>query len=213
MIDNRLYKNLSQTEKYLFSMASLFKNIYVYRNGGYILVPLLYSSADRLYDIANMRDLTEIFDRKYDLRSVTPSLSYELYNPFIDPVRQLNRTKAIDGNWNPTPMTLDTRLYCRAKTKTELLQIYESIIPIFQPNVNLDVTIDDSVTNDINIKMIDSEMILPMIYSRQDKDFNEFTLYFHIDCNYNRIKKSPEGQELSFDIITDKNDNLEGYDG
>ena len=219
MINTLDYKNLSQTEKYLFSFASLFKDIYIFRNGGYILVPVLYSSGQKLYDIANMRDMSEVFGKNYSISNVVPQLAIEFFNPFMDSMRQLNKTNSENGNWNPAPLTLDTRLYCRTKHKTDLFQIFEMIVPIFQPNVNLNVTIYDGsdggepIINDIDIQMIDVEMDLPMVRGREEQDLEEFTLYFHIDCNFNRVKKTPVGKVLDFEIITDKNDNLEEYDG
>ena len=212
MIDNFDNKILSQTEKYVFSFASLFSNIYVYRNGGYILVPLMYASNSKIYDIANHRDLTKIFDKQFDLRGLSPSLSYEIYNPFMDENRQLQRTNSDEfGTWNPTPLTLDVRIYGRAKTKSEILQIFESIVPMFQSNINLNVNIDDDHSVDINIKMVDTEMLLPMSYERKARTFEEFTIYFHIDVEYYRIKKDLSGKELDFEIITEKNDFLEGF--
>ena len=146
------------------------------------------------------------------MRGITPALSYELYNPFVDSNRQLQRTNAdSNGVFNPTSLTLDVRLYGRAKTKSEILQMFEAIVPIFQPNINLDVNVTDDLQCDINIGMIDTEISVPMSYERKQRGFEEFTLYFHIDVNYFRVKKELIGKDLGFEIITEKNDFLEGF--
>ena len=143
----------SQIRKYVGTFGKLFSQLHVQRvddNGDpqqLEIVPLKYSPKDSFVYKANQDPQ---LDRQPAIK--LPHMGFELTSVARDENRSRTSTQRITlqestdntgqtFTYVPVPVQLSFDLTIGAKTQTELFQIIEQIIPLFDPDLSLNVTI------------------------------------------------------------------------
>lgn len=142
MLANQTFYNKT-TEKAIIAFGNMFSNVYVTRqdqSGNTIKtihVPVSYAPKEKF--LAREQSQPNIDNSTEEL--TLPRLSFEITGFQRDPSRQMNamqqRKAVVAGQtnsvFNPVPYNLTVALYAVAKYQTDALQMFEQIVPIFNP--------------------------------------------------------------------------------
>lgn len=135
------------TEKAIIAFGNLFSNIYIERydsNGVLkkrIQVPCSYAPKEKF--LSRERQQPDIDKQTEEL--TLPRLAFEITGISRDSSRQMNgnmlRRGVVNGqvnsSFNPVPYDLTVTLYAVAKTQSDALQMFEQIVPTFNPSYTL----------------------------------------------------------------------------
>lgn len=195
MLNNGPYYNQT-TEKAIVAFANLFKDMYIVRmkqDGTVektIRVPVSYAAKEKF--LAREQQQPNIDNSTEEM--TLPRLSFEITGLQPDASRRMNpmqQRKAVVGGqvnsvFNPAPWNLNVSLYAIAKYQTDALQMFEQIVPIFNPMyiVTVKAMPQLNLTDDVPI-------ILDTVQHEDNYDakFQErrvvvFTFNFTIQLNY-----------------------------
>lgn len=154
--------------KAIVAFANLFNNMYIARYDENnveverIKVPIAYGPRQKF--IRRLERIGTDFDQaKVKLENYLPRLAFEMQNITFDPSRKLsamNQTVVYNSATNAirryerVPYNLELSLSILAKNTEDALQIFEQIIPYFQPEYT--VTVDMNQT--------DKEVSVPIVF-------------------------------------------------
>lgn len=137
----------STTKKMISVFGTIFNELYIATPSGnkrvkYQKVPIEYGPRDKWLERITKRENLE--DSRIAIKF--PRMSYKFENFEVDPNKRINRlhrlrhtedTSTSNTQLVDVPYTADVTLSIGAKTETEVFQIVEQILPIFNPDVNL----------------------------------------------------------------------------
>jgi len=138
------------TRRAVIAFGVMFNNLEVRRRdaAGNIIqtlrVPLAYAAKNKM--LARIQALPDIDTQKVQV--ILPRMSFEVISFEYDGARKINnvnsfsqvtsQTKA-NRVYGPTPYNITMNLYCYTKNQDDGLQIFEQIVPAFNPDFNVTV--------------------------------------------------------------------------
>lgn len=149
MFDNKVWYH-GITRKAIVAFGVMFNNINVRRkdNNGTVIqtlrVPLSYAAKNKMLS----RILRLPVAEKAEVQVQLPRMSFEVIAFEYDGARKINlmnQTKTVINAtqakrvYGPTPYNLTINLYAYAKNQDDGLQIFEQIVPAFNPDFNVTV--------------------------------------------------------------------------
>jgi hypothetical protein len=184
------------TEKAIIAFGNLFKNVYIERckqDGTVektIQVPVSYGPKEKFLAREQQQPNIDFSTEELTL----PRLAFEITGFQPDASRRMNpmqqRKAVVNGQtnsvFNPAPWNLNVSLYAIAKYQTDALQMFEQIIPMFNPSyiVTMKSLPELNLTDDVPI-------ILDTVQHEDtyDQKFEQrrivtFTFNFTIQMNY-----------------------------
>ena len=206
--------------KLVVAFGTMFNNVQISVEGNNITLPLSYSPRQRF--MAKVRQ-AQIGNAEIGL--TLPRMAFELSNISYDAQRKLNSltpmwishstgTETADIQYQRVPYNIDISLYALVRETEEGLQIVESILPYFTPELN--ISINDVVKHDIPLTLNstsfqdDYEGTLSGTQARTitwNFDFTAKTYLYHPA----RTEKYISGSNIVFKLVDEDNPHdLEG---
>ena len=149
MFDNKIYYH-GTTRKAIIAFGAMFNKIQIQRKDGNnnvvqrLRVPLSYSPKNKMLTIIQQLPNPD----NVQIQTVVPRLSFEIIAFEYDGARKtnsMNQTSTPVGQssakrvYGPVPYNLTVNLYAYAKNQEDGLQIFEQIVPAFNPDFNVTV--------------------------------------------------------------------------
>lgn len=149
MFDGKTFYHQT-TRRAIIAFGVMFNNLQVRRRdqGGNIIqslrVPLAYAAKDKM--LARIKALPDA--DKLEKQVILPRLSFEVISFEYDGARKINSMNTygkVTGQntasrvYGPTPYNLTINLYAYSKNQDDGLQIFEQIVPAFNPDFNVTV--------------------------------------------------------------------------
>lgn len=138
------------TRKAIVAFGAMFNSLQVRRRDGNgeiqqtIRVPLAYAPKNKM--LTRIQQHADIDNPRQEI--TLPRLSFEVIAFEYDGQRKINSMNSTAATVNqttakrvygPTPYNLTVNLYCYAKNQDDGLQIFEQIVPAFNPDFNVTV--------------------------------------------------------------------------
>lgn len=159
--------------KAVVAFANLFNNIYIARYDSNkveverIKVPIAYGPRQKF--IRRLERIGTDFDQAaVKLENYLPRLSFEMQNITFDSSRKLSTMNSTVAYLNESqtkrryervPYNIDLSLSIMTKNTEDALQIFEQIIPYFQPEYTVSLNINDTDT-DVDVPVVFKNCIL-----------------------------------------------------
>lgn len=177
MFDNKIFYH-GITRKAIIAFGAMFNKILVYRKNSsnevvqHLRVPLAYAPKNKM--LTRIQQLPNADNMQAEI--TLPRLSFEIIAFEYDGARKTNSmnqtASAISQTsakrvYGPVPYNLTVNLYAYAKNQEDGLQIFEQIVPAFNPDFNVTV----NYIPDLNIKH-DLPIILNSVSFQDDYEGN-----------------------------------------
>lgn len=195
------YNQLDQYQKYMIAVANKFNKICVprYDNNGnlvkYIIVPIIFSQNDKLYDIANSNTyINPINNNTIETNYPVPSMSIEIMGLEIDHNRKISEINNIGENdeaFSPLPIILDMTLSIETKKLADMLKIFEQILPLFPNKQCSFVNVYNSFNDEIKIVLENVTTNFPSEFERNVQDYWLAEYEFKVYAKSFKIPKQP----------------------
>lgn len=190
------------TVKVMAGFLTMLNNVKIERHDGVVTkVPLRYGNRQKY-----LKYLDQTRDLGYDkpqIRRRLPFMAYEIIDFEYDSERQksklqplrlqnLNDSDSVVKLFQPTPYNLTIELTIVARKESEVFQIFEQIVPYFQPEFVVNIKPIEGITNhvdDIPFKLLSATFQA----DKEDKetiDEREFIITFQCPVKYYSQVKS-----------------------
>lgn len=192
------FEQIDQFQKCLIATASIFHDIYVPRYNNvlvsYVIVPIIFSHNDRLWDIANSNTLiNQINDNQIETNYVVPAMSLELSGIEIDNNRKISEISILDnenGIMTPIPIILDLILHIETKKTADLLKILEQILPMFPNKIAIPLNkLNETSIDELIISFENLSVDLPSEMARYDADICSAEISLKVQTKLYRIPR------------------------
>lgn len=190
------------TEKALAGFITLFNNVKIRREDGTIhKVPLKYGNRTKY--LKYIEQLKNVEYSQAQVRRKLPLMSFQIIDLEYDGDRQKSKIQPIkfinpdDRStvvklFQPTPYNITVDLTIIARKESEALQVFEQIVPYFQPDFTVNIKPIEGIStyvDDIPFKLLSSTFIAD-VEDGDTIDEREFTLTFMAPLRYYSQVKS-----------------------
>lgn len=184
------------TEKAIAGFITLFNGIRIRREDGSIYkVPLKYGN--RVKYLKYIEQLKNVEHDKAQIRRKLPLMSFQIADLEYDTDRQKSKIQPLkfldtsDNNsiiklFQPVPYNITIDLTIVARKESEALQIFEQIVPYFQPEFTVNIKPIEGISNhidDVPFKILSSSFIADT-EDGSTIDEREFTVTFMAPIKY-----------------------------
>ena len=143
--------------KVIIAFGTMFNNVRISVEGNVIVIPLSYSPRQRF-----MTKVRQAQSGNAEIGLTLPRMAFELSNISYDAQRKLNSLtpmwishdtgiETAQIQYQRVPYNIDISLYAIVRETEEGLQLVESILPYFTPELN--ISINDVVKHDIPLTL------------------------------------------------------------